>query len=316
MVNTAVIADLCIYLLTWNVGSQYPDTIDMTEMLSLDGTSTCPGGQLPDLYVLGFQEVNVNIKNQIRDTVQENLWTSRIQHHLQFRNYDKIGAEKLQGLLINVWSLKKHLKNIDLVETSATKTGFGGWWGNKGAVSLRMSLYGTATSFVVAHLAAHDEKLQERINDYNQIVDNHQYKLRPKYRTIFDHDLVFWSGDLNFRLSGNDSSSYISNQIKKDKLNDLFARDQLQMVKESGKAFALLNETKPLFPPTFKYHVGTSDYNLKRRPAWCDRILHRIVKTNYPDMQLQQLSYKSHPQYTQSDHKPVSAEFLLSFKSK
>jgi len=56
---------------------------------------------------------------------------------------------------------------------------------------------------------------------------------------------------------------------------------------------------------------GTNNYNLKRRPAWCDRILHRVQSNIYPGITLSanQLSYQSHMDYMLSDHKPVSATF-------
>lgn len=50
-----------------------------------------------------------------------------------------------------------------------------------------MQLYGVATVFVVAHLAAHDHELDERIEDYKQIYKSHHYHVK-KYKNIFDHE--------------------------------------------------------------------------------------------------------------------------------
>ncbi|XP_075167113.1 phosphatidylinositol 4,5-bisphosphate 5-phosphatase A isoform X1 [Haematobia irritans] len=317
MVSTSVIADLCIYILTWNVGTNYPGDVNFNDMLALNGTSLCPGEQnRPDIYVLGFQEVNIKPKHQILNIFQDNQWTLKVREFLSQQDYVKVETAQLQGILINVWSLGKHIDNMNDIETETTKTGLGGLWGNKGAASVRMSLYGSGVSFVVAHLAAHDENLKERVIDYNQILDNHRYKVR-KYHTIFDHDFVFWLGDLNFRLNGHDSPEEVRSAIEQGNLDDLFTRDQLQMVREAGNAFSLMNEQKPTFRPTFKYIEGTSEYDMKRRPAWCDRILYRVEENKYPDikLELKQLSYRSHPQYTLSDHKPVTAEFMLSIKA-
>ncbi|XP_073845641.1 phosphatidylinositol 4,5-bisphosphate 5-phosphatase A isoform X1 [Musca autumnalis] len=317
MVATSIIAELCIYILTWNVGTHYPEDVNLTDMLALNGTSSCPGeDKRPDLYILGFQEVNVKPKNQFLNIFQDNQWTLKVREYLSDHDYVKVETAQLQGILINVWSLGKHINNINNIESETTKVGLGGLWGNKGAASVRMSLYGSGVTFVNSHLAAHDEHLKERVIDYNQILDNHHYKVR-NYRTIFDHDYVFWFGDLNFRLNGHDTPEEVKAEVELDHLDDLFTRDQLQMVREAGNAFSLLTEEKPTFRPTFKYVEGTSDYDLKRRPAWCDRILYRVEENKYPDikLELQQLSYKSHPQYTLSDHKPVTAEFLLAIKA-
>lgn len=50
-----------------------------------------------------------------------------------------------------------------------------------------MQLYGVATTFVAAHLAAHDHELDERIEDFKQIVNHHRYNYK-KYKEIFDHE--------------------------------------------------------------------------------------------------------------------------------
>ncbi|XP_065369352.1 phosphatidylinositol 4,5-bisphosphate 5-phosphatase A isoform X1 [Calliphora vicina] len=316
MVNTSVIAELCIYILTWNVGTHHPGNISLSDMLSLNGTTKCPDNKLPDIYVIGFQEVSSKPKNQFINIFQDDQWTLKIREELSEHDFVKLETEQMQGLLINVWTRPEHVFHMQDIETEKTKTGLGGLWGNKGAVSVRMSLYGTGVTFIVAHLAAHDEELKERVIDYNQIIENHHYKAK-RYRTIFDHDVVFWFGDLNFRLNGHDSAWDVRGDVEQNRLDSLFTRDQLSMVRAAGNAFALMEEQQPTFPPTFKFIEGTSDYDLKRRPAWCDRILYRVVKDKYPDieLELQQLSYKSHPQYTLSDHKPVTAEFSYTIKA-
>jgi len=140
------------------------------------------------------------------------------------------------------------MKNI---ESEATRTGLGGLWGNKGAVSIRLSLYGTGVAFVCSHLAAHDDKLKERIEDYHQIVDNHKYNAEG-YRRIFDHDFVFWFGDLNFRLSGEMSAWDVRTDVENMRYADLLKLDQLNLLREKGSAFSLLEEQQPDFAPTFK----------------------------------------------------------------
>lgn len=74
---------------------------------------------------------------------------------------------------------------------------------------------------------------------------------------------MFWFGDLNFRLTGDDSANDIDKMIKENRLQDLFAKDQLSLIKNHERAFVELQEDKPTFAPTFKFEKGTSDYNLK-----------------------------------------------------
>lgn len=124
---------------------------------------------------------------------------------------------------------------------------------------------------------------------------------------------------MNFRLYNpyNENDNYtpeeIREMIKKDKLHDLLTNDQLSMAMCQGRAFSEMVERLPQFPPTFKFVVDSNKYDMKRRPAWCDRILYRarnkIIKNC--SLHLEQISYKSHPSYMISDHKPVSSEFKI-----
>ena len=54
--------------------------------------------------------------------------------------------------------------------------------------------------------------------------------------------------------------------------------------------------------------------NYRRRPAYTDRILHRVNTYNYENAELkaEQESYTSYPRYENSDHKPVTADFKIS----
>ena len=128
------------------------------------------------------------------------------------------------------------------------------------------------------------------------------------------HDYVFWMGDLNFRLE-QDTFTFqqIELKVSKNEHRDLLIEDQLTKVRETGAAFSELSENLPTFPPSFKYKVGTSVFDPKRRPAWTDRVLFKVNKANFDtlDLNLEQLSYESHPAFLDSDHKPVSAGFKM-----
>lgn len=179
-----------------------------------------------------------------------------------------------------------------------------------------MNLYGCSVCLVNSHLAAHDEMLEERISDYQRIKEATTFSVKIS-QSIYDHDYVFWFGDLNFRLYEEGSENFtpgeVRDLIKKDRLGDIQKLDQLSTTMCEGRAFSELVERLPLFPPTFKFEPGTSEYDMKRRPAWCDRILYKAKNKILKNcsLQLEQVSYKSHPSYIISDHKPVSSEFRI-----
>lgn len=72
-------------------------------------------------------------------------------------------------------------------------------------------------------------------------------------------------GDLNFRLREelDKTPEEIEQQVLNKDLKTLFEHDQLRYVMRNGEAFSELIEQDPDFCPTFKYEVGTSDYNHK-----------------------------------------------------
>lgn len=74
---------------------------------------------------------------------------------------------------------------------------------------------------------------------------------------------MFWFGDLNFRLHGEEEPEVIREMVKRDKLQDLMKKDQLMTVMCEGRAFSELVERPPQFPPTFKFEPGTCEYDMK-----------------------------------------------------
>ena len=85
--------------------------------------------------------------------------------------------------------------------------------GNKGAVSIRFNLYTTSFCFICSHLAAGSshEAVERRNQDWKTISSkilfpqgNEEYncELHLLYTglTIFDHENLFWFGDLNYRI--------------------------------------------------------------------------------------------------------------------
>ena len=99
--------------------------------------------------------------------------------------------------------------------------------------------------------------------------------------TILDHDIVFWIGDLNYRIDEGLSTTQVFELIKQKRLSDLAIYDQLNNTRRKGIAFQGFHEGDVSnFQPTYKYQPGTSEYDQRnpnkiRAPAWCDRILWR-----------------------------------------
>ncbi|KAF9284323.1 hypothetical protein BGZ68_004788 [Mortierella alpina] len=120
--------------------------------------------------------------------------------------------------------------------------------------------------------------------------------------TIFSCDYIFWTGDLNYRLDLAQSDGSLSKKKKKAKLSSedllsqttmpdltageivhaiqtgqlrqLYSHDQLSAQRKTLNVFRGFHEAPLAFPPTYKFRMGSNQYDIaKRVPAWTDRVL-------------------------------------------
>lgn len=54
-------------------------------------------------------------------------------------------------------------------------------------MSVRFSLYGCSVCIVNSHLAAHDHMLDERLKDYDKIIEDNKFHV-DKSENIFSHE--------------------------------------------------------------------------------------------------------------------------------
>ena len=244
--------------------------------------------------------------------------------------YYKIASQRLGGMLLLVFGHTDVLTLVREIETSWVPTGFLNLYGNKGGVAVRFSMAHEHLNFAVvnAHLAAHDEKLDQRIADYNSILDRMTFK-NSKFPNVLSHNEIFFFGDLNFRINQLTAEEILYEITQGGETNrrNLLINDQLKKVQSENRAFTCLNEPKIEFWPTFKFKVGQEDvYDLKRKPAYTDRILfkgitqHGVASRNDQPVEKSGttvIEYKSISSFVASDHKPVTALFSVdpSFKT-
>ncbi|XP_022243099.1 inositol polyphosphate 5-phosphatase K-like isoform X3 [Limulus polyphemus] len=298
-----------VYLLTWNVVGRQP-VEDLHLMLGLE--DPIDPLKLPDVYIVGLQEVSSKPYDRVVDLLFDDPWVNSIKQILRPWDYVKVKQIRLQGIILLFFCKRTHLVHIRRTQTAYTRTGFGGVWGNKGGVSIRFNVYGCSLCVVNCHFAPHDKELQQRIYEYNTIVDSQSFD-DPQSNNILTHDYVFWMGDLNFRID-DFLTEEIKLMIEREEFAPLLAKDQLCQIRKTGQAFGEFTEETPTFPPTYRFIIDSEEYDyLNRRPAWTDRILYHFTRNAYDQvsLDLEQHHYKSYPYYLQSDHKPVSSAFSI-----
>lgn len=135
--------------------------------------------------------------------------------------------------------------------------------GNKGAVTIRFNFKGSSVCLVNCHLSPHDGNLAGRVADYHSIVNSQTFQ-KDKTDQILEHDLVFWLGDLNFRLDPNSfSTNEIVGLIAQGQLKSLLDRDELRGSIANRTAFDGFEECQIDFNPTYKFILDSQEYDKK-----------------------------------------------------
>ncbi|THH30369.1 hypothetical protein EUX98_g3825 [Antrodiella citrinella] len=303
----------------------------------------------PDIVAVGFQELlplHLGLSGLSKKVIESRnaLILSQIEEHAPNKEkYTLIASIVNVGVALLVYGRDDGVgKWVQDVQTQWTGCG-PAYMGNKGAVGVRFRVptpeggVGEVYTFVCAHLTAHTHKLAQRINDYHYIVSSLLFDPLPgsfsnEPTTMHSTSHLFFFGDLNFRftsLPGIEShmpraqvDSALEVLLHDDaSRKELVKLDQLSIERDVKKSiFAGLREGEFWrFKCTYKYKLGEVDkYDLKRHPAWTDRIMYTTY-TDSPETpdrsSISNALYTSIPSYTTSDHKPVVSILLLPLPS-
>ncbi|PCH41458.1 inositol polyphosphate phosphatase [Wolfiporia cocos MD-104 SS10] len=290
-----------IFVGTWNLNGKVPSAESLLPWLN-----PRPNTNDPDIFVIGFQEIVPLTAQQIvqADTERRREWEKKVLDSLNQRekrqcDYILLRSQQLVGTALLVLVKSTLVSDIRNVEAAAQKTGLRGMSGNKGAVGIRLDYHDTSFCFVTAHLAAGHTNVEERNADYRTISNGLHFL---KGKTIDSHDNVIWLADTNYRIDlENDRARFLA---EFEDYDALVAADQLKRSIDEGSTFVGYQEGPLLFRPTYKYDVGTDDYDTgekMRIPAWTDRILYKGA--------LLDLAVYSRAELKSSDHRPVFAIF-------
>ncbi|KAI4794453.1 hypothetical protein KUCAC02_032058 [Chaenocephalus aceratus] len=152
--------------------------------------------------------------------------------------------------------------------------------------------------FLNCHLAAHMNYASERVDEFEYIMDKLVFDCE-KAPKIADHKLVFWFGDLNFRIQDH-GMHFVRSCIEQQNYSLLWSKDQLTMMKKKEQRLQEFDEGPLDFQPTYKFDLNSDNYDSsgkKRKPAWTDRILQDLYTCNM--------------EFSISDHKPVTGVFTM-----
>ncbi|KAG9157849.1 hypothetical protein Leryth_000028 [Lithospermum erythrorhizon] len=233
-----------------------------------------------------------------------------------------VACKQMVGVFLCVWAREDLCQHISSLMVSCVGRGIMGYLGNKGSVSISMTLHQTTFCFICTHLASGEKEGDElkRNSDVSEILRRTRF---PQKRLpgkpippgdIMDHEKIFWLGDLNYRLAST-SSIVTCELLKKNDWQTLLEKDQLKLEQKAGRIFKDWEEGQIYFAPTYKYLTNSDHYvsqtsspkQKRRTPAWCDRIL-------WKGNGLKQMSYvRGESKF--SDHRPVYSMFSVQTKN-
>ncbi|KAG0608167.1 hypothetical protein M758_8G084400 [Ceratodon purpureus] len=302
-------ADLNVYVVTWNMNSKVP-TSNFADLFDVSGDSY-------DFFVVGFQEApNFDAKSSISEVLGN--------------KYCLVESSVLLSLQLFIFvkrSLKPSISGVKVDKVwEARLSGVMGT--QKGAAAVRLVFADKSLLFITSHLAAHESNVKARNSQCAHICQSVFSRSTSAYscfqpsmkvddmnsrdpgvssNMVEESDVVVWLGDLNYRIEL--PRSLVLNSIKQGRLQELHAKDQLSTALRKNQAFKGFQEGPLLFPPTFKYDVGTDNYDTsvkERVPSWTDRILYKTKR-----VKAELRSYDVISSVKSSDHRPVKAHITL-----
>ncbi|KZP19100.1 DNase I-like protein [Athelia psychrophila] len=343
---------LKVLIVSWNIDAALPEHLTGDPINNQFLFDVLDSVHSPDIISFGFQETvdlenhKGNLQKALRGHRSRSYEDGRVGQHLnpeykvwqqklesvvrqampQETPYTVIETEGLVGLYSCILVKRTEKVNIDDVGMAIVKRGFAKKYGNKGAIFVRLTVDDTSICIANCHLAAGQGKVQARNSDIQAMFE--QEELLPQASTfedplayvgggdgtmLLDHEVVFFHGDMNYRISKTRES--IITAVEAQDLASLLPYDQLSKEMKANSGFRLrsFSEGPLTFAPTYKYDRKSSEYDTSaknRPPAWCDRILWR---GQVPE-RVQQLHYRRW-EADCSDHRPISAAFTMTVKS-
>jgi len=300
---------LSVFCCTFNVAGQLP-----TDLKAWLDVSEANEFGAPDLCVFALQEMDDSVMglltgstgldaggNVTDSKAREEAWLTSFDSCVP--DYERITSQLLVGMFIVMYAKPDSRPRVSKLATGTVSTGMMGL-GNKGAVAIQTIVDGVPVTFINSHLAAHANKVEKRNEDFAMITA----KLLEDGLLNLE-GACFWMGDLNYRID--EDNDKVRQLIKDDDIETLCHLDQLRTQRLEGNVFDQFNEGQITFPPTYKFDPGTDIYDTSpkaRVPSWTDRVLYRAQSPCY----VMPHTYRSHPDVKISDHRPVSASFVVS----
>lgn len=161
---------------TWNVSQERALCDSLISWLASPASEA-------NIVVIGLQEIEMGAGFLAMAAAKETVgiegsangqwWLDAIGKILdEGMTFERVGSRQLAGLLIGVWVRKDLCPYIGEVDVGAVACGFGRTIGNKGAVALKMRVFGQILCVINCHFAAHVDAIARRNEDFEYVYRN------------------------------------------------------------------------------------------------------------------------------------------------
>ncbi|CAH8517242.1 unnamed protein product [Schistosoma rodhaini] len=248
-------SNIDIQVVTWNMLSMksqfYPE--DLSDLF-FSGSSD----EAASIYAICIQECSSD-KNELLVRLQAAIGIK----HVLF-TYATHGTLALMIFLNRdlIWYTSVP-QSVGVTTSAAVRT--------KGAVAICFILFGTSILFLSSHFKANHTNFDRRVQDYLQVVNNINlpkvgFNKGYKYEEsnpLDRFDVVFWAGDLNFRIQRprHIVENVIKGKYKQRTFEELLSVDELLNAQSQGIIFQNFDEGRIRFPPTYKFDLNSDVYD-------------------------------------------------------
>ncbi|PIA47859.1 hypothetical protein AQUCO_01400447v1 [Aquilegia coerulea] len=230
-------------------------------------------------YISFKSSSNENNKGSNATSLFDDFDLESVLYRKKRPHFVRIVSKQMVGVFLSVWVRRSLRKHVDNLKVSTVGVGVMGYIGNKGSISVSMSIYQTLFCFICTHLSS-GEKDGDELRRNANVQEIHR---RTQFRSfsgigfpknIHDHERIIWLGDLNYRI--NLSYEKTRELISKKEWSKLSEKDQLVRELKKGRAFDGWTEGTLNFPPTYKYENNSQKYcgedpKVGRRVPACKR---------------------------------------------
>ncbi|KAI7746269.1 hypothetical protein M8C21_000434 [Ambrosia artemisiifolia] len=299
-----------------NTNPQLPLNYNPTSTVDQNQSTPKPRASFSDLLSLEdelgheeFQRIYTNDVSSLLSTINDPETTLN-------PGFSLVASKQMVGIFLCIFIRNDLRHYVSDLKVSCVGRGIMGYLGNKGSISISVTLHRTTFCFVCTHLASGEKEGDELKRNSDVIEILRKTRFTRAFRTlgqlvppnnILGHEKIIWLGDLNYRLSS--TSDDVHAILQRNDWQALLEKDQLKIEQKAGRIFEGWEEGEIRFAPTYKYITNSDHYvaqtstpkDKRRTPAWCDRIL-------WKGEGLKQMSYvRGESKF--SDHRPVNSLF-------